>query len=204
MFAMRRADSVERMANVLERLEEHEFEASPGTRFRVSFSAGLAEFPSEGRDLHSLYRLADEELYRAKQAGGRRIYSSATSPVARVQTDVAIVSSDVAVGAGLRHLLEMRGYAVELYYKPEVAIQEVAGGTSGMNARVVLLDEQCGSAAVDLVSRLRDESIEPQPTILLLAAAEGVPDPAFAGLERIVRPFKSSWMMQRLRRVLAR
>ncbi len=204
MFAMRRADAIERMAHVLERLEEHEFESTPGTRFRVSFSAGLAEFPADGTELHSLYRLADEALYRAKAAGGRRIYSALTGSPLRAQTDVAIVSPNVALSAPLRHLLEMRGYSVELYQDPQIAIAELTGETAGMTARVVFVDEMPGPVVLDLVSRLRDVSIEPQPAIFLLASPETAHDAELEGLERIAKPYKSSWLMQRLRRVLDR
>lgn len=48
MFAMHRSDAVERVANVLSGLDSHEFQSNPGTRFRVSFSAGVAEFPVDG------------------------------------------------------------------------------------------------------------------------------------------------------------
>jgi diguanylate cyclase (GGDEF)-like protein len=203
MFAMRRADAVERMAEVLEELENHEFQPSAGTRFRVSFSAGLAEFPVDGKDLHTLYRLADEALYRAKHAGGRRIYSTTTAPALPAQTDVAIVSTDVAFSAPLRHLLEMRGYSVELYQNPQTAIHELTGESSGMTARIVLLDEMPGSATVDLATRLRDLSIEPSPAIFVFASPESPAEPVVAGLEQITKPYKTSWLMQRLRRVFS-
>jgi len=203
MFAMRRADAIERMAEVLEQLENHEFEPTAGTRFRVSFSAGVAEFPVDGKDLHTLYRLSDEALYRAKEAGGRRIYSTSTAPVARAQTEIAIVSTNVAVSAPLRHLLEMRGYSVELYQNPRNAVHELTGESSGMTARIVVLDELPGHATVDLAAQLRDVSMEPKPTIFLLTSPGTPVDPALDGLERIEKPYKPSWLMQRVRKILA-
>jgi diguanylate cyclase (GGDEF)-like protein len=205
MFAMRRADAIERMAAVLEKLEDHEFEPSAGTRFRVSFSAGLAEFPGEGKDLHSLYRVADEALYGAKAAGGRRIYSSSAdaAATARAPFDIAIVSLDIAISAPLRHLLEMRGYAVELYQHTQDAIRELTGESAAASARVVILDESIGSGAGDLVQRLRSAS-EPAPTVFLLASPDAAADPSLEGVERIAKPYKSSWLAQRLRRVLSR
>ena len=206
MFAMRRADAIERMAYVLERLEEHEFAPSIVTRFRVSFSAGLAEFPVDGKDLHSLYRLADEALYRAKAAGGRRIFAHGATPVPHAQTDVAIVTPDVTVSAPLRHALEMRGYSVELFHKIETALHDLTGEASTMTAHVVLIDESPNPLTVDLIRRLRTSPADPAPALLLLAPADAPAqtDPAFEGLERIPKPYKSSWLMQRLRRILAR
>lgn len=206
MFAMRRADAIERMAAVLEKLEDHEFEPTAGIRFRVSFSAGLSEFPGEGKDLHSLYRVADEALYRAKAAGGRRIYSSSAdaAATARAPFDIAIVSRDVALSAPLRHLLEMRGYAVELYQNALDAIRELTGESAAVSARVVILDESIGASASDLVHRLRSGGSEPAPAIFLLASPEAAADPSLEGVERIAKPYKSSWLAHRLRRVLSR
>ena len=197
MFAMRRADAIERLANVLEKLEDQEFEPSPGTRFHVSFSAGLSEFPAEGKDLHSLYRVADEALYRAKAAGGRRIYSALTEA-----TDIAIVSQDVTVSAPLRHLLEMRGYSVDLYQHPQDAVRELTGDGASIHARAILLDEPPAELTEELVCHLRAASTA-SPAIFLLTAA-GSADDHPEGVERILKPYKSSALMQRLRRVLTR
>lgn len=201
MFAMRRADAIERMANVLEALEAHEFESSPGTRFRVSFSAGLAEFPEDGADLHSLYRIADEALYRAKDAGRRRIYACTSTPsITRSVTDIAIVSPNVAVSAPLRHLLEMRGYSVSLFHSTEQAERDLR--KDGGSARVVLVDEFPGNAAAILTESLRSQSSS--PTIFLLASPETPIDGALENIERIAKPVKTSWLTQRLRRVWSR
>ena len=199
MFAMRRSDAVERLANVLEKLEAHEFQPSSGVRFHVSFSAGLAEFPAEGKDLHSLYRLADEALYRAKAAGGRRIYASASAPDA--QCDVAILSADVSLSAPLRHLLEMRGYSVELYPRPEDLLQDLASGTT--HIRVLLLDDGPGNSLVKIVPQLEQLPPPQRPTLFLLSSSESH-DPALAHLERIAKPPRSENLTQRLRRTLFR
>jgi diguanylate cyclase (GGDEF)-like protein/PAS domain S-box-containing protein len=42
-----------------------------------SFSAGVAEFPSDGEDLDSLYRAADRALYAAKESGRARVVLAA-------------------------------------------------------------------------------------------------------------------------------
>jgi diguanylate cyclase (GGDEF)-like protein len=205
MFAMRRGDAIERVANVIERLEGHVFESSPGTRFHVSFSAGLAVFPDDGKELHSLYRLADEALYRAKAAGGRRIYPvKLEGGDAEPHADIAIVSPDVTLSAPLRHLLEMRGYSVDLYQKGSAARHELC--ENRCTARVVIVDEFQDSTAIDLVRGLRREPTDSEPTIFLLVSPNGAEsqDPDMAGVERIAKPYKSSSLMQRLRRVLAR
>ena len=45
----------------------------PGITGRISVSIGIASAPHQAQDRISLLRLADEALYRAKQAGRNRV-----------------------------------------------------------------------------------------------------------------------------------
>lgn len=58
---------------ILERIRSEfaqlDFVGANGEVFRVSFSAGIAEFPAHGRDVESLFNSADRQLYAAKTAG---------------------------------------------------------------------------------------------------------------------------------------
>lgn len=47
--------------------------AYEGAELRVGASIGVALYPDHARDQDALFRLADEAMYRAKRAGGRRI-----------------------------------------------------------------------------------------------------------------------------------
>lgn len=62
---------------ILERIRrefaELDFQAVNGENFRVSFSAGIAEFPTHGRDVEAIFSTADRHLYAAKAAGRNRI-----------------------------------------------------------------------------------------------------------------------------------
>jgi diguanylate cyclase (GGDEF)-like protein len=69
MYGMSGPFGQERLNRALESLQAHEFEAPNGEMFRVSFSAGVAEYPSDGADAQTLFRAADAALYRAKAAG---------------------------------------------------------------------------------------------------------------------------------------
>ena len=78
MYGMTRQNGVRRLADTLERFGEEEFTDSLGT-LRVSFSAGVAEYPLDGCDLGTVSRAADEALYRAKAAGRARVLAARTS-----------------------------------------------------------------------------------------------------------------------------
>lgn len=71
MYGMGRADGVHRMAGVLESFRELDMgivAAAP-----LTFSAGVAQYPDDGRGLQDLYRAADGALYTAKRIGRGRV-----------------------------------------------------------------------------------------------------------------------------------
>jgi diguanylate cyclase (GGDEF)-like protein len=60
---------------IRERTESTHISLSPGVTAQITVSIGIASAPNEARDRLSLLRLADESLYRAKQAGRNRVGS---------------------------------------------------------------------------------------------------------------------------------
>jgi diguanylate cyclase (GGDEF)-like protein len=70
MFGTDKADAVRRLSAVLSAFRAEGFAAPAGETFHVTCSAGIAEYPSDGIDVDTLYALADQALYQAK-AGGR-------------------------------------------------------------------------------------------------------------------------------------
>lgn len=79
MYGMRRGDGVRRLAETLRDFRALRFTAGRGD-FNASFSAGIAEYPADGRDLESLLQAADEALYSAKQAGRIRVLAAGNGP----------------------------------------------------------------------------------------------------------------------------
>jgi diguanylate cyclase (GGDEF)-like protein len=67
---------VRRLTEFLEALRHEEFTGADGTRFQVTFSAGVAAYPANGADLQTLYRAADHTLYQAKATGRARVLSA--------------------------------------------------------------------------------------------------------------------------------
>ncbi len=72
LYGVAREDGGQRLQDLLKTLRQQQF-GSTDHPFQVTFSAGIAEFPTDGNDLQALYRAADTALYRAKQAGRDRI-----------------------------------------------------------------------------------------------------------------------------------
>ncbi|HXT18670.1 MAG TPA: diguanylate cyclase [Gemmatimonadaceae bacterium] len=72
MYSMPGDAAARRLGQALEKLRGERFE-SAGQGFTVSFSAGVAEFPENGADWTTLYRVADDALARAKSEGRDRV-----------------------------------------------------------------------------------------------------------------------------------
>lgn len=83
MYGMSRANGVQRLTDVLERLRLEELAGRGGARMHVSFTAGIAEYPADAGDLHELYQVADETLYVAKAAGRNRVFAASMKPAER-------------------------------------------------------------------------------------------------------------------------
>ncbi len=71
MYAMPADAAVRRLQTALAKLQTEVFEAGDST-LTVTFSAGVAEFPGDGDEWTTLYRVADSALSAAKAAGRNR------------------------------------------------------------------------------------------------------------------------------------
>ncbi|TAF10560.1 MAG: response regulator [Nostocales cyanobacterium] len=78
MYGTSREDGIRRLAQVLQQFSQYSFTALDGTKFKVTFSAGIAQVPDDGQDLQTLYQKADAALYQAKKLG-RNCICAATS-----------------------------------------------------------------------------------------------------------------------------
>jgi len=76
LSSMIKADSIQRLTQLLATLHHRKFVAPDQTQFRITFSAGIAQYPDDGTDLHSLYQAASEALHQSKVAGCACIFST--------------------------------------------------------------------------------------------------------------------------------
>jgi diguanylate cyclase (GGDEF)-like protein len=78
MYGMSKQEGAQRLDKVLSTLRQEKFVAPDGSQFRITFSAGVAQYPEDGLDLQALYCAADIALYQAKEAGRDRVLPTKT------------------------------------------------------------------------------------------------------------------------------
>jgi diguanylate cyclase (GGDEF)-like protein len=79
LSGMTKADGIQRFTQLLAALHHRQFVAPDQTQFRITFSAGIAQYPDDGADLHFLYQAASEALHQSKAAGYACIFSAGDS-----------------------------------------------------------------------------------------------------------------------------
>ena len=81
LFGTTKAEGTQRLTQLLKTLHHRQFVAPDQTQFQITFSAGIAQYPEDGTDLHSLYQAASKALHQSKVAGGACIFSAGDSRV---------------------------------------------------------------------------------------------------------------------------
>lgn len=73
LYDMSKEAAISRLREFLVTCRQQNFALSDEETFQVTFSAGVAEYPSDGNSLETLYQYADLALYRAKAEGKNQI-----------------------------------------------------------------------------------------------------------------------------------
>lgn len=210
MYGMDKADGVQRLAEALEVLREEPFTAPGGDPFRVTFSAGVAEFDTDGRDLQSLYRSADAAMYAAKRAGRDRVLPAGWEPgqgEGPRAVDVLVVEDDPAIARLLQHALETRGLRHEWVDNGERAARLLTGPAPELRARVVLLDVDLpGLDGLGVLRILAREKMLERMRVIVLTVrtheAEVVRALELGAFDHVSKPFSVPVLLQRIRRAL--
>jgi diguanylate cyclase (GGDEF)-like protein len=210
MYGMDKADGVQRLAEALEVMREEPFKEPDGRPFRVTFSAGVAEFAADGRDLLSLYRAADAAMYAAKAAGRDRVLPAGWEPgqgEGPRTVDVLVVEDDPAIARLLQHALETRGLRHEWVDNGERAARLLTGSSPELRARVVLLDVDLpGLDGLGVLRVLAREQLLERTRVIMLTVrtheAEVVRALELGAFDHVSKPFSVPVLLQRIRRAL--
>lgn len=210
MYGMPRADGTHRLAEVLETLRQEIFTAPDGGRFRVSFSAGVAQYPDDGANLDALYWAAEEALRRAQESGrdrvmpaGRRVDQSETDE----SPDILLVDNEESLAAILVRALETRGYRTRWLQNGQAAVNSLAGSVPNATPRVVLLNKHLPDIeGQDVLKRLAENGVLERTRVIMLdpESANGEAKQALetGAFGHVAKPLDVPELMQHVRRAM--
>lgn len=208
MYGMPGEAATRRLQFALEKLREEKFDVGDEP-LRVTFSAGVAQFPNDGADWTTLYRVADEALGLAKAQGRDRVLGASAANNAPVETlvDVAIVDDDSVLVGLLEHALQTRGYRTMSIGDGVSAINLLAGVPAKVRARVIILDVGLpGHDGFTVLRALARDGVTRQSRVVMLTArtleTEVLQALELGAFDHIVKPFSVPVLMQRVRRAM--
>lgn len=212
MYGMLRDDGVLRTAEMLEEFRPVDFTGADGSQFRVTFSAGVAQFPEDGSDLQDLYRAADEAMGSAKASGRNRVLPAGWDPDKGAiveRSDVVLIEDDAALAELLLHSLETRGYRAQWIQDGIEAVELLGGPKPDMRTRVILLDVNLpGLDGLGVLRRLsQNDGLRGTRVIMLTVRAnelEVLKALELGAFDHVAKPFSVPVLMQRIRRALGK
>ena len=210
MFGANRDIAVLRLSQILESFQAQQFVDGDGTAFTATFSAGIAEFPGDGKTLPELLRSAEDALGLAKAAGTAQVIPSGWAGEPRLvdhTIDVALIDDDSALASLLLHALGNRGYRTEWYQDGEEAVRALTGSESRVQAQVILLDVGLPTLdGFDVLRRLVDAGVTSRTRIIMLTAhaseAEVLQALEVGAFDHVAKPFSTPVLLQRIRRAM--
>jgi diguanylate cyclase (GGDEF)-like protein len=208
-YGMGRDDGIQRVAELLEGLRGERFRGRDGRSGRISFSAGVAEFPRDGENLHDLYRAADDALYRAKAEGRNRVLGVRQPSVAPLQQpDVVVVEDDAVLASLLIDSLQTRGHRTRWMHDGQAAVAALGGPTPKVVCDLIVLDiDLPGLDGLAVLRRLVADGVLDRTRVIMLTARsddrEVLEALELGAYDHVVKPCSVPVLMQRVRRALA-
>ncbi len=210
MFGASRDIAVLRLSQILQAFQAQQFVDGDGDSFTASFSAGIAEFPGDGKTLPDLFHASEDALSLAKAAGTAHVIPSGWVGEPRLvdrAVDVVLIDDDSALASLLLHALGNRGYRTEWYQDGEEAVRMLAGSESRVQAQVILLDVGLPTLdGFDVLRRLVDAGVTARTRIIMLTAhaseAEVLQALEAGAFDHVAKPFSTPVLLQRIRRAM--
>lgn len=203
MFGLNRENGVHRIAEVLDVFRRINFTGRGRGAFNVTFSAGVAEYPSDGIDLHALYRSADDALYKAKTSGRCRVLPAKwRAPQGRpTSNDLLLFTHDESLRLSITNTLCARGYSIRHITNIKAAIDIIE---HGHELRAVAIDTEAATAneMAAFEQMLKTHIYDPKRCIMLIPNTRTLlfPLPDVIGLKLLGKPFADHELMRCLRK----
>ena len=208
LYRASKTAALARIEELLRLVRQECFAAGPGESFTVSFSAGLAEFPSDGSDRLALYQAAGHALSQAKAGGRDRVVAITGGDRLAEEYDVVIVDDDEAVTDMLMRMLRNQGYRPCSFRDGVEALLRLGGSSHAMRTKVLVLEVDLpGLDGFAVLRRFADENNLHRMKVIMLTNRSGEDEVAamfeIGAFDHVAKPFSPRILLQRIRRTLA-
>jgi diguanylate cyclase (GGDEF)-like protein len=209
-YGMTGDDGVQRVAEMLEAFRERRYVNAEGGAERISFSAGVAEYPRDGGDVRALYRSANKALALSKEQGGDRVLPvQAAADVDGSRPDVVVVDDDDVLASLLIDSLQTRGYRTQRFADGQLAADALSGASPAVAPSLILLDVDLpGMDGLAVLRRLAKDGVLGRTRVIMLTAHSGESEVIEAlelgACDHVSKPFSVPILIQRIRRALRR
>jgi diguanylate cyclase (GGDEF)-like protein len=205
MYGMAREDGVNRLTGILRRFREEPFQGGQGS-FRASFSAGVAQFPLDGRDPDGVLAAADEALYSAKAAGRAQVLAAERREPSE-HVDVVCVEDDQALVELLLSTLQTHGYSARAISDGEQARSVLCGSHPVLRCRVLLLDVDLpGLDGHSLLRQFARQGLLGSMRVIMLTARaselETLKTLELGAFDHVAKPFSLPVLIHRVKRAI--
>jgi diguanylate cyclase (GGDEF)-like protein len=210
MFGMNKDDGVRRLTEVLYTLRREAFATPDGTRFHVTATAGIAEYPTDGDDWTPLYTAARRAVDQGRAGGGGAVLPSGGRLYRGEEgerVDVVVVDDDAALATLLLHALETRGYRARWLQDGESAVEMLGGASPLVRTRLVLLDVGLpGLDGLSVLRRLGQDGVTRHTRVIMVTArteeTEILAAFELGAFDHVAKPFSLPVLLLRIRRAL--
>lgn len=138
--------------------------------FHSSFSAGVAQFPHDGRGLDALYAAADRALYEAKKERGK-VQEFVPQGEASDPLDVILVEDDHPLGTVLMEAFAEQGWRAKWFQDGAEAADVLLDAERPLNPSVLVIDRELPTLdGVELVRRLSSAGLCRRHRVIIVSA----------------------------------
>ncbi|MEO1373728.1 MAG: response regulator, partial [Cyanobacteria bacterium J06635_10] len=145
MYGISRGYGVEWLAEVLEMLRSIEFEVAESSTINITFSAGVTQYPGDGKDIQTLYQCAASTMEKARECGGNCILPSDWQPLQSDQfplhKDIILLHQDSTFANSIVEALLTRSYHIHWLKDGKAALEVLGEKSPSLNGEIILLEE---------------------------------------------------------------
>jgi PleD family two-component response regulator len=175
MYGISRGYGVEWLAEILETLRSTDFEVAKQT-VRISFSAGVTQYPEDGNDIQTLYHQAASTIEEAKNRGGNCILPSNLKPLQSERSPrnkgVILLHQDSAFANSVMEALLTRSYEVRWLKDGKTALEALAEKSPLLHGEIILLEENLpGLNGLEILKHFKKDKIIQRSKVVWLSTA---------------------------------